>query len=53
MVPDSRRSLTAPLGSACEEREQYLTQAKLNSSANDKETLVPGVLEELDIEKTL
>ena len=38
---------------SCEEREQYLTQARLNSSACDKdlETLVPE--EDRDIEKAL
>ena len=36
---------------SCEEREQHLTQARLSSSVNDKETLVPG--EEQDIKKTL
>ena len=36
---------------SCEEREQHLTQAKLSSSMNHKETLVSG--EECDIKKTL
>ena len=38
---------------SCEEREQYLTEARLNSSACDKdlETLVPE--EDRDIEKAL
>ena len=36
---------------SCEVRQQYLIQARLNLSANDKETIIPG--EKLNIEKTL
>ena len=36
---------------SCEAREQYLIQARLDLSANDKEIIVPG--EELNIKKTL
>ena len=36
---------------SCEAREQYLIQARLNLSANDKEMIIPG--EELNIKKTL
>ena len=36
---------------SCEAREQYLIQARLDLSANDKEMIVPG--EKLNIKKTL
>ena len=36
---------------SCDAREEYLIQARLNLSANDKEMIIPE--EELKIEKTL